>query len=59
MGSGMCIIYAPGTFAHDGETRAKVVDLGGDPPERIQIAVEACPTSDLSLLPDETRKVTS
>ena len=24
MGSGMCIVYAPGTFAHDDETKAVV-----------------------------------
>ena len=29
MGSGMCIVYAPGTFAHDDETKAIVVDPDG------------------------------
>ena len=31
MGSGMCIVYAPNTFAHDDETKAIVVDPDGDP----------------------------
>ena len=31
MGSGMCIVYAPATFAHDDETKAMVVDPAGDP----------------------------
>ena len=29
MGSGMCIVYAPDTFAHDDETKAIVVDPDG------------------------------
>ena len=45
MGSGMCIVYAPGTFAHDDETKAIVVDPSGDPIEAIRNAVQACPTS--------------
>jgi ferredoxin len=45
MGSGMCIVYAPGTFAHDDETKAIVVDPTGDPIEAIRNAVQACPTS--------------
>lgn len=45
MGSGMCIVYAPATFAHDGETKAVVVDPTGDPIEAIRNAVQACPTS--------------
>lgn len=53
MGSGMCIMYAPGTFAHDEETKAVVTDPGGDPEERIRTAVEACPTGALTLLDDE------
>ena len=50
MGSGMCIMYAPATFAHDGETKAVVTDPSGDADERIRIAVEACPTGALSLM---------
>ncbi len=49
MGSGMCIVYAPGTFAHDDETKAVVVDPAGDPIDAIRNAVQACPTSAIRL----------
>ena len=50
MGSGMCIVYAPGTFAHDDETKAIVVDPEGDPIESIRNAVQACPTGAITLV---------
>jgi ferredoxin len=50
MGSGMCIVYAPRTFAHDEETKAVLVDPAGDPDDAIDAAVEACPTAALRLL---------
>ena len=50
MGSGMCIVYAPGTFAHDEETKAIVVDPEGDPIDAIRNAVQACPTSAITLV---------
>ena len=53
MGSGMCIVYASGTFAHDEETKAIVVDPAGDPIEAIRNAVQACPTSALRLVNDD------
>jgi ferredoxin len=53
MGSGMCIMYAPATFAHDEETKAVVIDPHGDPEDRIRIAVEACPTGALRLIDNE------
>jgi ferredoxin len=53
MGSGMCIVYAPNTFAHDAETKAVVVDPAGDPIEAIHNAVQACPTSAIRLVTDE------
>jgi len=49
MGSGICIMYAPGTFTHDDETKAVVMDAAGDPIESIRTAVEACPTGALML----------
>ena len=49
MGSGMCIVYAPGTFAHDDETKAAVTDPNGDPIDAIRNAVQACPTSAIHL----------
>jgi ferredoxin len=53
MGSGMCIVYAPATFAHDDETKAVVVDPQGDPIAAIQNAVQACPTSAIKLVTDD------
>ena len=53
MGSGMCIMYAAGTFAHDSETKAVVIDPAGDPIDSIRIAVEACPTGALTVAGDE------
>jgi ferredoxin len=53
MGSGMCVMYAPGTFANDDQTKAIVIDPGGDPEESIRIAVEACPTGALTLSDNE------
>jgi ferredoxin len=53
MGSGMCVMYAPATFAHDDQTKAIVLDPQGDPIDQIRIAVEACPTGALRLETDE------
>jgi ferredoxin len=50
LGSGMCIVYAPGTFAHDEEAKAVVADAEGDPIEAIRTAVEACPVGALRLI---------
>ena len=44
MGSGVCIAYAPATFAHDAETKAIVLDPTGDSPADIEAAAEGCPT---------------
>lgn len=53
MGSGMCIVYAPGTFTHDDQAKAMVVDPAGDPIDVIRTAVEACPTSALRVIEGE------
>jgi ferredoxin len=50
MGSGMCIVYAPNTFAHDDDTKAVVIDPAGDPIDAIRNAVQACPTSAITLV---------
>jgi ferredoxin len=50
MGSGLCVMYAPATFAHDEETKAVVIDPSGDPLESILTAAEACPTGALTVL---------
>jgi ferredoxin len=53
MGSGMCIVYAPNTFAHDDETKAVVVDPTGDSIDAVRNAVQACPTSAIRILNDD------
>lgn len=52
IGSGLCLVYAPGTFEHDEEAKAVVVESGGDPLELIRTAVEACPTNAIQLVPN-------
>jgi len=49
MGSGVCLVYAPGTFAQDSEPKAVLVDPITDSIEQIRVAVEACPTGALSI----------
>jgi ferredoxin len=49
IGSGMCSVYAPGTFTQDGEAKVVVIDPSGDPVEAIDTAVEACPTGAIQL----------
>jgi ferredoxin len=41
------------TFAHDGETKAVVLDSPTDPASAIEIAVEACPTGAIRVVPDD------
>jgi ferredoxin len=50
IGSGMCIVYAPNTFAHDEHTKAVVVDPCADSIDAIRTAVQACPTHALHLV---------
>ena len=49
IGSGMCLVYAPGTFEHDGEAKAVVVDSPTDSLDEVRTAVEGCPTGALRL----------
>jgi ferredoxin len=49
IGSGMCVMFAPGTFAQDDEAKSYVVDPAGDSAEDIAGAVDACPTRALHL----------
>jgi ferredoxin len=53
MGSGMCIMYAPATFAHDDQTKAILLDAAGDSEDTIRTAVEACPTGALTIAGDQ------
>jgi len=52
LGSGMCIVYAPATFAHDDAAKAMVLAPATDPLDTVRNAVEACPTSALQLVID-------
>ena len=50
MGSGQCLWYAPNTFDQDDNTVAVVIDQHGDPEEKIQTAVDSCPTQAISIV---------
>ena len=50
MGAGVCAVQASSTFDLDDEAIATVVDLHGDPLERIQAAAEGCPTRAISVV---------
>ena len=54
LGTGVCVGFAPNTFAHDDSATAVVLDPIGDPVEDITTAVDACPMRALHLVPDET-----
>ena len=45
LGSGMCIVYAPNTFAHDDQAKAIVINPEGDSIDAIRTAASGCPTS--------------
>lgn len=53
IGSGMCIVYAPGTFDQDTTAKAVLREPAGDDLEVVRDAVDACPTGALSLVIDE------
>jgi ferredoxin len=55
IGSGMCTVYAPGTFSQDEEAKVVVLDGGGDNLDTVRTAVEACPTRALQLIVDGRR----
>lgn len=44
MGSGQCTFYAPQTFDLDDDSIAAVIDDHGDSEEKIQMAIDVCPT---------------
>jgi len=50
MGSGMCTVYAPGTFTQDDQAKVVVLEPSTDPLESVRAAIEACPTGALELL---------
>jgi ferredoxin len=47
MGSGNCAFHAPATFDLDDDLKAIVLDPDGDPPAKVHLAVEGCPTAAL------------
>ncbi len=53
MGSGMCVVYAPNSFAHDEEIKAVFHEPPGDALDAVEAALEACPTAALTLVHDE------
>ena len=53
IGSGMCVVYAPGTFVQGEDTKAVVQQPGGDAAAAVLTAVEACPTGALAVAGDE------
>ena len=55
IGSGMCVVYAPGTFDQDGEAKAVVREPATDGLDVVRAAVEACPTGAVRLTTDEDR----
>ena len=55
IGSGICVVYAPGTFTQDAEAKAVVLDGPTDDLDTVRTAVEACPTRALQLV-DEPRR---
>ncbi|MHC5257715.1 ferredoxin [Streptomyces sp. UC4497] len=51
LGTGICVVYAPDTFAHDEDAKAVVVGPP-EPLDEVRTAVEGCPTQALRLTPD-------
>ena len=51
LGSGMCQVYAPGTFELDEHAKSTVADPAGDPLDQIRIAAEACPVRAITIHP--------
>lgn len=49
MGAGLCVHYAPGTFAHDAEARSYVVDNPTDDIDTVRTAAGACPTAAITI----------
>jgi ferredoxin len=49
MGSGVCMVYAPNTFATDDETKAIVIDACGDDASALLAAQAGCPMSAITV----------
>ena len=57
LGSGVCVSYAPRTFAHDEETKAVVLDPAGDGLGVIRTTVAACPSGALHFILHDGKEV--
>lgn len=49
MGSGNCSFHAPGTFELDDDLKAVVTDSAADPPAKVRLAAESCPTNAITV----------
>jgi len=49
MGSGVCLVYAPGTFAHDDDAKAVVLDPSTDDLDTVRSAAGACPMAAITI----------
>jgi ferredoxin len=49
MGAGLCVLYAPGTFAHDETTKAVVLDPATDDLDTVRTAAGACPMAAITI----------
>jgi ferredoxin len=52
MGSGNCGFWAPAVFDLDDVGIAIVVDPDGDPPDKVKLAVDGCPTQASTVVED-------
>ena len=48
MGSGQCTFYAPNTFDLDDISVAIVIDAHGDSDDKIDMAINVCPTRSIA-----------
>lgn len=48
MGSGQCTFYAPNTFDLDDMSIATVIDQDGDREDKVQMAINVCPTQSIA-----------
>ena len=50
IGCGLCVTIAENTFELGGDGKARVKDSADDPKEKVQEAIDSCPTSAISLV---------
>ena len=53
IGSGSCVMYAPGAFDQDAEAKAFVVEPPSEDLDAVRVAVVACPTHAIQLTDGE------